>query len=151
MFYDNFKAWCTKKGETPTWVGENVLGVSSAAVAQWKKRGTTPKYDTLQKIAEYFGITVDTLLGPFPPEPVMFWKNFYNLCQKANKSPNAVAKELGISSGAVTSWKNGKTPHHGTLIKIAQFFGVSTDFLLGVTPGSHACSCRTTASGSIPR
>lgn len=64
----------------------------------------------------------------------MFWKNFYNLCQKANKSPNAVAKELGISSGAVTSWKNGKTPHHGTLIKIAQFFEVSTDFLLGVTP-----------------
>lgn len=68
----------------------------------------------------------------------MFWKNFYNLCQKANKSPNAVAKELGISSGAVTSWKNGKTPHHGTLIKIAQFFGVSTDFLLGVTPEPNA-------------
>lgn len=68
----------------------------------------------------------------------MFWKNFYNLCQKANKSPNAVAKELGISSGAVTSWKNGKTPHHGTLIKIAQFFGVSTDFLLGVTPEPKA-------------
>lgn len=69
MFYDNFKAWCTKKGETPTWVGENVLGISSAAVAQWKKRGTTPKYDTLQKIAEHFGITVDTLLGEYPPEP----------------------------------------------------------------------------------
>lgn len=61
----------------------------------------------------------------------MFWESFFNLCRVKNKSPNAVAKELGISSGAVTSWKNGKVPHHSTLVKLADYFGVSVDFLLG--------------------
>jgi repressor LexA len=61
----------------------------------------------------------------------MFWKIFYNSCANIGKSPNAVAKELGISSGAVTSWKQGKVPHHTTLIKLAKYFNVSVGFLLG--------------------
>lgn len=61
----------------------------------------------------------------------MFWKIFYDSCAKIGKSPNAVAKELSISSGAVTSWKQGKVPHHATLLKLANYFNVSVDFLLG--------------------
>lgn len=63
----------------------------------------------------------------------MFWDNFYSLCHENKKSPNAIAKELGISSGAITSWKKGKVPHHNTLLKIAQYFGVTVDYLLGNT------------------
>ena len=64
----------------------------------------------------------------------MFWNNYVNLCSKINKSPNAVAKELSLSSGSVTSWKNnGRVPHHTTLIKIADYFGVSVDYLIGNT------------------
>ena len=55
----------------------------------------------------------------------MFWKIFYQLCQDYGKSPNAIAKELGISSGSITSWKNGRVPHNTTLLKIAEYFGVS--------------------------
>ncbi len=61
----------------------------------------------------------------------MFWEIFLSLCQQKGESPNAVAKKLSISSGAVTFWKKGKVPHHGTLLKIAEYFGVSVDFLLG--------------------
>ena len=61
----------------------------------------------------------------------MFWEKFSQLCATRSKSPNGVAKELGLSSGSVTSWKNGKVPHHGTLLKIADYFGVSVDYLLG--------------------
>lgn len=61
----------------------------------------------------------------------MFWENFYKLCLKIGKSPNAVAKELEISSGAITSWKSGRCPHHKTMIKLADYFGVSVDYLLG--------------------
>jgi transcriptional regulator with XRE-family HTH domain len=43
-----------------------------------------------------------------------------------------VAKELGISSGAVTNWKNGAVPQSATLKRIADYFGVSTSYLLGV-------------------
>ena len=60
----------------------------------------------------------------------MFWKNFSYLCSKNGVSPNAVAKALNLSSGSVTFWKNGKTPHHPTLLKIADYFNVSVDYLL---------------------
>ena len=61
----------------------------------------------------------------------MFWTIFFDLCKNKGTSPNAIAKLLGFSSGSVTSWKNGKVPHHGTLLKIAEHFGVSVDYLLG--------------------
>lgn len=60
----------------------------------------------------------------------MFWENFVALCDKNGTKPNPVAKELGISSGSVTFWKKGKVPHHSTLIKLANYFGVTVDYLL---------------------
>ncbi len=67
----------------------------------------------------------------------MFWENFCTLCKNVGKSPNAVAKELSLSSGSVTFWKKGKVPHHSTLLKIADFFGVSVDYLLSDTNGKQ--------------
>ena len=60
----------------------------------------------------------------------MFWDNFVALCNENDTKPNPVAKQLGLSSGSVTSWKNGKVPHHSTLLKIADYFNVSVDYLL---------------------
>ena len=64
----------------------------------------------------------------------MFWEIFLNLCFKVGKSPNAAAKELKISSGSVTNWKNGTIPNNAALLKIANYFGVSVDYLLGKEP-----------------
>jgi transcriptional regulator with XRE-family HTH domain len=72
----------------------------------------------------------------------MFWEAYYSLCLKIKKSPNAVAKEMGCSSGAVTSWKQGKVPHHKTLLKIAGYFDVSVDSLLGETKKASGTSWR---------
>ena len=59
----------------------------------------------------------------------MFWNNFVALCAKHNTKPNPVAKELDLSSGSVTKWKNGATPNDTTLKKIADYFGVTVDDL----------------------
>ena len=67
----------------------------------------------------------------------MFFDTFSRLCNEKHKSPNAVAKELGIPSGSITNWKNGTNPRHGTLLKIADYFDVSVDYLLGKTPSSE--------------
>jgi transcriptional regulator with XRE-family HTH domain len=63
-------------------------------------------------------------------EEIMFWKNFIDLCAKNDISPNAVAKKLSISSGAVTRWKNGATPNDVTLRKIANHFNVTVEELI---------------------
>ena len=54
----------------------------------------------------------------------MFWSIYCDLCAKKGKSPNAAAKEIGISSGSVTQWKNGRVPQIATLHKIAEYFNV---------------------------
>ena len=64
----------------------------------------------------------------------MFWTRYQALCQQIGKSPNGVAKEIGLSSGTVTFWKNGKIPKSETLQKLADYFGVSVDYLLGNVP-----------------
>lgn len=63
----------------------------------------------------------------------MFWDVFTTLCAQRGVSPNAVAKSLSIASGTVTNWKNGAEPQNAKLKKIADYFGVSVSYLLGVT------------------
>lgn len=61
----------------------------------------------------------------------MFWDNFVLLCDRVGKSPNAVAAEIGFkSTGTVTGWKDGKIPYERNLKKIADYFGVTVDYLL---------------------
>ncbi len=61
----------------------------------------------------------------------MFWENFVTLCNKKNISPNAACAELGYSNAIATKWKGGSKPRSTTLHKIAEYFGVSVDYLLG--------------------
>ena len=62
----------------------------------------------------------------------MFWENYLQLCNKVGKSANAVAAEIGFkSSGTVTGWKDGKMPYERNLKKIADYFGVTVDDLIG--------------------
>ena len=60
----------------------------------------------------------------------MFWYTFVKLCNEHGEKPNPVAKKLKISSGSVTNWKNGALPQSTTAKKIADYFGVSVDYLL---------------------
>lgn len=62
MFYDNYCVLCEMKKVTPTKAAKAV-GLSAAAPTKWKKTGASPSAETLQKLAAYFGITVDELLG----------------------------------------------------------------------------------------
>lgn len=60
----------------------------------------------------------------------MFWNNFVKLCNERGLKPNPVAKELGLSSGSVTAWKNGVTPRDTALQKIAEYFDITVEELL---------------------
>lgn len=39
------------------------LGLNKSSILNWEKRGTIPNGETLQKIADYLGVSVDYLLG----------------------------------------------------------------------------------------
>lgn len=59
----------------------------------------------------------------------MFYDKYIELCKKIGKSPSFVAGEIGLSRAAITKWKNeGSKPNMTTLMRVAEYFGVSTDY-----------------------
>ena len=60
-----------------------------------------------------------------------FYKKLRDLCEEGNLTVNELVKVLDLSSGSPTAWKSGTIPRNATLIKIANYFGVTTDYLLG--------------------
>lgn len=72
----------------------------------------------------------------------MFFDRFKALCIEQNASPNAVAPKIGVSSGTITNWGNGRLPKVDALIKVSQFFGVSTDYLLGLSDNRNESSAQ---------
>ncbi len=61
----------------------------------------------------------------------MFYDNYVRLCNSVNKTPSAVALEIGIAKPTVSRWKTGSKPNHATAMKVADYFGVSVDELEG--------------------
>lgn len=60
MFWENYVRLCREVNKSPNRVAEEI-GFSSPSVTQWKK-GSVPRSTNLHKIAEYFGVTVESLL-----------------------------------------------------------------------------------------
>lgn len=62
----------------------------------------------------------------------MFFDIFYDLCKKKGISCKKAAEDIGLSNSITTKWKKtGATPGGDTLNRIANYFDVSTDYLLG--------------------
>ena len=56
---------------------------------------------------------------------------FEQLLQKYKVTPYKVAKEAGVTQTALSNWKSGRsTPTTKTLQKIADYFGVTIDYLM---------------------
>lgn len=122
-FYSRFEQLCNDRGVTPTQAARD-NGISQPAVAMWKKRNSTPQANTVQKLADYFGVSVDYLLNgegkaPIPKDDCSsdiadFYSIFERLCHEKNITPARVRKDLQISQSTMASWKSrGLTPKAG--------------------------------------
>lgn len=62
----------------------------------------------------------------------MFFTIFEDLCAKKGKTPTAVGNELGIAKTTISYWRNkrGVIPKQDVILKLSEYFGVSTDYLL---------------------
>lgn len=63
----------------------------------------------------------------------IFYKRYCELCASSGKSVSGVASAIGLSNAAASGWKKGKIPNDTTLSKLASHFGVTTEYLLGVS------------------
>ena len=63
MVYDKFCDLCSQKGVSPSKAAMDA-GFSKSLISKWKsKQEIVPSSEVLQKIADYFGVSMDYLLG----------------------------------------------------------------------------------------
>lgn len=61
----------------------------------------------------------------------MFYEILKRLAEEQGKSLNQIERELGYTRNALNQYKKGSTPSAKRTAEIAEYFGVSTDYLLG--------------------
>ncbi len=66
----------------------------------------------------------------------VFFEQLRKLCASKNISVTQLVLNLGISKSNVTNWKNGINPKSEVLKRIADYFNVSVDYLLGNIPNA---------------
>ncbi len=63
----------------------------------------------------------------------MFAENLKSLRQEKNVGQNELARTLNLSNASISYWENCKQePTASAIFKLAQYFGVSIDYLLGL-------------------
>ncbi len=67
LFIERLSELLKEKGVTANKMSKD-LGLGNAAFSNWKARGTLPNGETLEKIADYFNVSTDYLLGRETPE-----------------------------------------------------------------------------------
>ena len=60
----------------------------------------------------------------------MFKKIFIDLCNQKGESPSFVCGKIGISPAAFSQWTDTTIPRQSTIKNVAEYFGVSVDYLL---------------------
>jgi transcriptional regulator with XRE-family HTH domain len=60
MIFDNIQALCAKN-DTNISELERKLGLANATIRNWDK--SDPRTGNLKKVADYFGVTIDSLLS----------------------------------------------------------------------------------------
>ena len=61
----------------------------------------------------------------------MFFYRYQTLCQERGISVYRACTDIGLNRSAVAKWKEGGKPNGTTAAKLAEYFGVTTDYLLG--------------------
>ena len=63
----------------------------------------------------------------------MFKEIFIKLCNERNVPPTVVLQNIGLTAATFSKWDDTSVPRKATLYKLADYFGVSVDYLLGNT------------------
>jgi transcriptional regulator with XRE-family HTH domain len=102
FMYEVFEQLLQKKGVSSYKVAKEA-GVTQTALSNWKSGRSTPTAKTLQKIADYFGVTIDYLMtGDDSSEQ--------GLTARDNRD---IAKDLDNIMEKLTSGENGPASYNG--------------------------------------
>ena len=146
-FHEKLKVLRKKKGLTQQEIAV-LLNVNRVTYTNWEKGKREPNFEKLSMLACIFDVSLDYLLGDyleiskerylkFKKRKKEEKKNLFSVRLKELRlqhgfSQEELAEQIGIKQNSYSDWENGKSkPNYEKLEKIADFFGVSLDWLFG--------------------
>ena len=142
-FHEKLKVLRKEKGLTQKSLS-NMLNISQGAYAKWENGKREPNFEKLSMLACIFDVSIDFLLSKnleISKETYLKLKeekkNLFSVRLKELRlqhgfSQEELAEKIGIKRNSYSDWENGKCkPNYEKLEKIADFFGVSLDWLFG--------------------
>ncbi len=123
------------------------IGIDRTSFSSAYNYGIVPKTPTLIKIADYFKISMEFLMGLTDNEhfeesdtPKTFFERLDELRNEKGKTANnALSKDVHIHRNNIRQWyKLQCLPLIDDLIILADYFEVSIDYLLGRTNDRHS-------------
>lgn len=134
-FYENFLNLCVEKGISPSRAALE-MGISKSAITRWKTGGGITDA-TARIIADYFGVATESLFEKNTGENS---SNRIRELRKKNKlTMKELGKQVGVVEGTISQYETGKRqPDIEMLSKLANYFGVTIDYLVGGAESENA-------------
>lgn len=105
--YEIFEQLLSKYGVTAYRVAKET-GITTATLTNWKQGKYTPKQDKLQKIADYFGVSLDYLMTGNTTEPVK-----EKAPELTSRDERDIAKDLDRIIGEIQKGDDGPLYYNG--------------------------------------
>ena len=115
------------------------IGAERSTINGLERGAFIPSTKIFVKLITYFNCSADYLLGreEYPREekfsPITpVWERVDKLLYQANKNKYCLKKDLNISTSVIQRWSKAvSVPSIESVDKLADYFDVSVDFLLG--------------------
>ena len=123
---------------TPSTLADTI-GCGRGTISRYLSGQKMPRIEMLVRIADFFACSVDYVLGRetekyprvFIPCP-SFQARLPILCKELGITKYKLQKATGIAESAIYNWQRGEgTPNLENVIKIANAFDCSVDFVIG--------------------
>ncbi|MBW8142312.1 helix-turn-helix domain-containing protein [Streptococcus pseudopneumoniae] len=145
-FHEKLKMLRKKEGLTQQEVAE-LVHVERGVYTNWELGNRNPNYENLSMLVCIFDVSLDYLLGDYleiskerylklkkqkEEKKNLFSVRLKELRLRHGFNQEELAKQIGIKQNSYSDWEHGKCkPNYEKLEKIADFFGVSLDWLFG--------------------
>lgn len=117
----------------------NAIGVHRNTIHRYLAGNKAPTLESALRLSDYFCCSIEFLLGrtdinvvPLKVELPPFSKQLRHLFEYFGSNEYRMAKEAKISRSSTHDWLSGKrVPSLDNLVKIADYFECSIDFVIG--------------------
>lgn len=121
-------------------------GLQRKSILNWLEGKYYPRYDALIKLADFFNVSLDYLLGkdqlndwrgtvnrcPIEEVPARFVNILNSFIEEKGYTKYRLAKLLGMGQTTLNRWfTNGCMPETATLLRLSLIVNESVDYLLG--------------------